>query len=106
MRIYLSGPITGQPNYRRVFREAATILEDKGYTDIVNPAELCAVVNVENFGYENIMTLCRDMLSQCDVVVTLPGWKNSHGCGREVGYAEAMDLLVIEFEDFVTKDRG
>ena len=101
MRLYLSGPITNNPNYRRVFREAQSILESMGQNDIVNPANLCEVLNPGAYGYENIMVLCKDLLATCDAVVLLPGWEKSHGCGREVGYAEAMDLLVVEFEDYV-----
>ena len=102
MRIYLSGPITGQPNYRRVFREAKALLEEQGYHDIVNPAELCEVIP-KSYPYKDIMTICIDLLSNCDAVLLLPGWEKSHGCGREIGYAEAMDLIVMEFEDFLNR---
>lgn len=102
MRLYLSGPITGKADYRRVFRDAKTILEEKGHHDIVNPAELCEVLP-NGFPYEDIMMICIDMLSKCDAVILLPGWKESHGCGREVGYANAMDLITMEFEDFVAR---
>lgn len=102
MRIYLSGPITGQANYRRVFNEAKTILEAQGYKDIINPAELCQVLP-ETYPYEKILNLCLDMLAECDVLVLLPGWQQSHGCGMEIGYARAMDLIEVEFEDFVKR---
>lgn len=101
MRIYLSGPITNEPNYRRNFKTARTILENMGYTDIVNPAELCQVVNPEHMDYEQIMIVCIDLLMTCDAVLFLPGWNNSHGCGREWGIAWANDLICAEFEDFI-----
>ena len=101
MRIYISGPIKDCPNYRRTFREAQSILEQMGHDDIVNPAELCQVVNPDKYGYENFMALCKDLLATSDAVVLLPGWHNSHGCGREIGYAEAMDLIIVEFQDYV-----
>ena len=101
MRIYLSGPITGQQNYRRVFREAQSILESLGHDDIVNPAELCSVVNVEKMDYEQLMNICIDLLTTCDVLILLPGWEKSHGCGREWGIAHENDMIIMEFEDYV-----
>ena len=104
MRIYLSGPITNEPNYRRNFAEAQRILESFGHDDIVNPAELCQVVNVERFGYEQIMQVCIDLLYSSDALILLPGWQHSHGCGREWGIAHALDLNIVEFEDYI-RDR-
>lgn len=100
-KIYLSGPITNEPNFRRNFKVAQEILESLGYTNIVNPAELCRVVNVEQTDYEQIMTICFDLLQQCDTILFLPGWKKSHGCGREYGLARERGLHIMEFEDFV-----
>lgn len=99
-RIYLSGPISDNPNFRRMFREAKSILESQGYTDIVNPAELCEVIP-NNYDYDRIMDLCMEMLAESDVLILLPGWRKSHGCGREYGFAQANDLIIMEFEDFV-----
>ena len=36
---YLSGPITGQKNYRQQFARAAGALKELGYI-VINPAEL------------------------------------------------------------------
>ena len=99
-RIYLSGPISNNPNFRRMFREAKSILEAQGYSNIVNPAELCEVIP-SNYPYDRILDLCIDMLAECDVLILLPGWRESHGCGREYGYAQATDKIIMEFEDFV-----
>lgn len=44
MKIYLSGPITGVANYRENFRRAKEALTRDGYTQIINPAELCEVL--------------------------------------------------------------
>lgn len=37
--IYISGPVTRDPNYRLKFRAAAEQLKLRGY-DVVNPADL------------------------------------------------------------------
>lgn len=101
MRIYISGPITDCPNYRRNFAEAQRILESLGYDDIVNPAELCKVVNTDRMTYEEIMTICKELLRTCDVLLMLPNHERSHGCGVEEGIAEERDMIIMEFEDFV-----
>lgn len=103
MRIYISGPITNEPNYRRNFAEAQRILESLGYDDIVNPAELCKVLNIEKCSYKDIMEVCKGLLRTCEVLVLLPGHERSHGCGVEEGIAEERDMFVMEFEDFVRR---
>ena len=105
-RIYLSGPISNDPNYRRNFRSAQEILENMGHKDIVNPAELCKVVNAESFDYEQIMNICLNLLENCDTILFLPGWKESHGCGREWGVGRANGFAMMEFEDYINMARG
>lgn len=53
MRLYISGPITGIENYRRIFQGAKDALLAKGY-DVVNPAELTEVIG-DSFSYDEIM---------------------------------------------------
>lgn len=102
MRIYLSGPITNEPNYRRNFKVAQDILAENGYLDVVNPAELCQVISkTGKDDYEMLMDVCINMLRTCDIVLFLPKWKTSHGCGREYQFALDQDLVVMDFEDFV-----
>ena len=101
MRIYLSGPITNEPNYRRNFAAAQSILEEMGHDDIVNPAELCSVINTDKFTYKQIMTICKDLLRTSDALILLPGYEKSHGCGVEEGIAEENDLIIVEFQDYV-----
>lgn len=103
MRLYLSGPITNEPNYRRNFAEAQRILESMGEDDIINPAELCKVLNIEKYSYKDIMEVCKGLLRTADVLILLPGHEHSHGCGIEEGIAEERDMHIMEFEDFVRR---
>ena len=96
MKLYLSGPITGVNNYRKNFEEAAQELRWRGYTDLINPAELCRVLPVEHTTYEQYMTMCMDLLEMADAVVLLPGWEKSTGANREVGYALAKDMAILD----------
>ena len=99
MRLYISGPITGIENYRRIFQGAKDALLAKGY-DVVNPAELTEVIG-DSFSYDEILAIDLDLLARCDAVVQLPGWENSRGANVEYGYALAADKIIIKLEDIL-----
>ena len=99
MRLYISGPITGIENYRRIFQGAKDALLAKGY-DVVNPAELTEVIG-DSFTYDEILAIDLDRLARCDAVVQLPGWENSRGANVEYGYALAADKIIIKLEDIL-----
>ena len=99
MRLYISGPITGIENYRRIFQGAKDALLAKGY-DVVNPAELTEVIG-DSFTYDEILAIDLDLLARCDAVVQLPGWENSRGANVEYGYALAADKIIIKLEDIL-----
>ena len=99
MRLYISGPITGVSNYKRIFQGAKDALLAKGY-DVVNPAELTEVIG-DSFSYDEILAIDLDLLARCDAVVQLPGWENSRGANVEYGYALAADKIIIKLEDIV-----
>lgn len=99
MRLYISGPITRDPNYRRKFKGAADALEAKGY-DVVNPAELIKVIGT-SFTYREIMAIDLDLLAKCEALIQLPGWEESRGANIEYGFALASDKLVVSLEDML-----
>ena len=104
MRIYLSGPITNEPNYRRNFAAAQSILEEMGHDDIVNPAELQSVINIKKMPHKEAVAFCFDLLDHCDAMLQLPGWQNSKGCMAEWGYALGQgNIILMEFEDYVKR---
>ena len=103
-RIYLSGPITGIADYHQRFEKAKVELVAAGYNNIANPAELDGVINEGK--YEEYMSLCMNLLDMCDVVVMLPGWKESFGANREYGYALAKNKLIFELEEMLEVQNG
>ena len=103
-RIYLSGPITGIADYHQRFEKAKVELVAAGYKNIANPAELDGVINEGK--YDEYMSLCMNLLDMCDVVVMLPGWKESFGANREYGYALAKNKLIFELEDMLEVQNG
>lgn len=97
MRLYLSGPITKDPNYERKFQNAAAKLRAKGYKEIINPAELTKVIGA-GFTYNETMAIDLGILARCDVLVQLPGWESSRGANIEFGYAYVADKLIVDLE--------
>lgn len=99
---YLSGPITGNPNYMQQFEQAARDLSMKGY-DVIDPAALDRVIPTGRLSYDTIMNLDLELLALADYLVQLPGWEDSKGCNRELGFAQARDIIVVSFQDLVDK---
>lgn len=87
-RIYISGGITGIPDYLAKFNEAENELIDMGYTSIINPAFVARSLP-EDFSHENYMQVALAELRQCEAAYMLKGWKESVGACRE--YQEAID---------------
>lgn len=101
---YISGPITGNPDYKKQFAWATRQLTRLGY-DVINPAALNQVVPIEELTYETIMEIDMLLLSKADYLIQLPGWENSKGANRELGYAQATDKIVVSLEQLLMEGR-
>lgn len=102
---YLSGPVTGNPDYKKQFAWSAKQLTRMGY-DVINPAALSQVVPIEELSYDTIMEIDMLLLSKADYLIQLPGWENSRGANRELGYALAMGKIVVSLESLLKEGRG
>ena len=95
MRIYISGAITGTYDYMERFAKSENELTEQGYS-VVNPAKVNAKLP-EDTGYEEYMKMCFCMLTMCDGIYMLKGWRKSRGANREYCYAmEKCKIIMFE----------
>lgn len=81
MKIYISGPITNDPDYKSRFMEAEKKLTCKGHK-VWNPA-----VHSEGFEHHEYMAVCLPAVAFCDGIFMLEGWEHSVGATQELQYA-------------------
>ena len=98
MRVYISGAITYNPNFKQDFDIAQGILEDLGY-QVINPAHLCEVMpDAEWFRY---MAVACNLLIHADAICMLPNWKTSKGAGIEFELATEQGLEFIDIMKYL-----
>ena len=79
MRLYLSGKISGNDNYKEDFAAARAQLENAGY-DICDPTSFGFPEDIQ--WPEAMKYDIREMLL-CNGVAMIPGWENSPGARVE-----------------------
>lgn len=102
-RIYLSGPMTGRPDFNRsAFNVAARELRSIGHT-VINPAEL----NTADDGtWQACMRVCLKALPDADMIALLPGWESSNGAHLELHIAHRIGIEVMRIEELFSMDYG
>lgn len=73
MKIYISGKITGDKNYKKKFADVELELRELGFI-VMNPAIL-----PEGFSWTAYMSIALAMQNVCDATLFLPDWKDSKG---------------------------
>lgn len=93
-KMYVAGPITGIENFWVNFQEAEDLLKKKYNAKIMNPAKLGA-----GFSQDEYMRICYKMISACDIIVFIDGWKRSAGAMLEYKYGKATNKKLYELLD-------
>lgn len=105
MRIYISGPMTGIPDYNFPAFEAAVVdLRARGH-EVVSPHEIeplpCLGSGDAELIWRQYMREDIILLARCDKIMRLPGYENSRGAKLELVIAEALGM---EIEDYATAE--
>lgn len=92
--VYISGPITNRPILaaREAFSQKAGHLRSCGF-DVVNPMEIDHSGDTQWSEY-----LRRDlieMLTHCDAIAPLHGWRRSKGARLEMYVAKSLGLKIF-----------
>lgn len=85
MKIYISGPITGQKNHLEKFGKAEHMLREVG-EEVINPAEIMRTMP-QSTTHAEYMDISFALLKQCDAIYMLYGWTESIGAREEFEYA-------------------
>lgn len=89
MKIFISGKITGDPDYRVKFMMARKQLEKQGHI-IMTPAVLPDGMETADY-----MRICFAMIDVADAVAFLPDWWDSPGAQLEQRYAAYLGKIRI-----------
>lgn len=102
--VYLSGPMTGLPDFNfPAFEEATAALRAIGVV-VLSPHEhdleggFDPSSEGEDFDLRAALEWDVAAVIRSDAVVVLPGWQSSPGCTVEVAIAAAMDIPVVELD--------
>lgn len=94
---YISGPMTGLPNYNRpAFNKAADYLRSQGFT-VWNPAEEFDSTHI----YPRKVYMRQDIeaLLKCESIVMLHGWEDSAGARLELEIARELEIDIFYLGD-------
>ena len=95
-KIYLSGPMTGLPNFNYpTFMAVAEELRAAGH-HVENPDD---GGQVEGWAWSDYMRRALNQLLLCNTIVTLPGWEESPGANIEVLLARNLYLREFDYPD-------
>lgn len=90
MIVYISGPMSGLPDYNRAaFEEADKCLKIHGHTPL-NPAILPT-----NLSKRRYMPICLAMLEAADAIYMLAGSEKSAGAIVEYAYAKRQGIPIL-----------
>lgn len=98
MKVYLSGPMTGLPEYNYpMFNRVASDLRSRGY-EVYNPAEFAWDGPLDDFPLRAAFKeYCSFICEDADAIVMLPRHEASKGASVELALAKVCGLEVIDW---------
>ena len=99
MRVYISGGITGVPDYKENFYNAEVKLKDLGYS-VINPAKVNDILPTD-MSYDEYMEIDYKMLDMCEAIYMIPGWNKSNGSKLELERALSRKIRIMTVDDLV-----
>lgn len=96
-RVFISGQVTGNPNYVEQFSKAENWLASRSYDieDILNPAIFCS----PKWSWWKCMRRCLKELRSCDSIAQLPNWNKSKGARIEATFAKMTGKVFIQIPE-------
>lgn len=92
MIVYLSGPMSGLPEFNfPEFRRVAADLCAKGY-EVINPAD----IDQPDKSWEACMRVDIKEMMKADALAMLKDWQKSAGAGLEVTIASALKMPILD----------
>ena len=103
MLVYLSGPISGDPEYKEKFRAAEESLTNGCFVTVLNPAKLSDTF--PGLSERQYFTMALLLMTFADAVYMLKGWEFSKGACIEYLLAKQSGKRIMyqsgEPEDFL-----
>jgi len=101
MRLYLSGKISGNENYKNDFAAARVKLENAGY-DVCDPTTFNLP---EDIPWEEAMKYDIGEMIRCDGVALLSNWLDSKGSAIEARLAKDLGMIVKTVPGWLKGDK-
>lgn len=93
MTVYISGRITGDPDYKEKFDLMEKCLKNAAHFDVVNPTK--EVPFNENWSWSDYMKQDVKLLADCDGIFMMKGWRRSKGARLERYLAKKLGLIIM-----------
>jgi hypothetical protein len=104
MKVYISGPITGVPDFNRdAFTAAAAALRAQGY-DPLNPHDVIPNSTTGATWEECLRGDIAALATECDGIALLDGWESSRGSKLEVHIGMALHMKVQPIQSWLEEE--